>query len=81
MGRKKVKYREEFNWIKDLKKNEYTFMIMPKGNSKKFYATKAAPKKNGTPSLNAGIKWDEYTLEQDEKWIPGKDAKNVFIRL
>lgn len=78
---KRKSYREEFKWIKDLQKNGYTFMIMPKGASKKFYATKSAPKKNGTPSLKADHKWDEYKLEKDEKWIPGRDSKGVFIKL
>lgn len=81
MAKRKQKYSEEFRWIENLKKNKYTFMIMPKGNSKKFYATKSAPKKNGNVSLNAYNKWDEYILDKDEKWIPGSDAKNVFIKL
>ena len=80
MARKKT-YSEEFEWIKELQKNGYTFMIMPKGVSKKFYATKKPPKKNGLPSLNAEFKWDEYKLDKDEKWIPGRDSKGVFIKI
>ena len=37
MARKKT-YSEEFKWIKNLQKDGYTFMIMPKGGSKKFYS-------------------------------------------
>lgn len=71
---------EKFNWINQLIKEDYKFMIMPKGKQKVFYATKETKqKKNG--DFYSSAKFDEYRLEKDEEWIPGKDMKGVFIKI
>ena len=80
MARKKNSLKQEFSWITEMKDNGYAYMIMPKGKSKVFYATKDDKRmKNG--KFYAGSKWDEYRLEKEDQWIPGKDTKNVFIKL
>lgn len=75
-----MQYKEEFNWINDLKNEGYKYMIMPKGKSKKFYATKSDDRmKNG--KFYAAAEFDEFALNKGESWIPGKDSKNVYIKL
>ena len=69
-----MEYSKEFNWIKDLQSQGYKNMIMPKGGRKKFYATKIK-------SYSDASKFDEFVLEDNEKWIPGSDARGVMIRL
>lgn len=80
MGKRKRNYSEEFSWLKTLIKEDYKFMIMPKGNQKVFYATKDSNRmKNG--KFYARSVWDEYKLIGDESWIPGKNTKGVYIDL
>ena len=80
MARKKKTYSNEFKWIEMLKSEGYTYMIMPSSCRKKFYATKATKRmKNG--KFYANDQFDEYTLEPEESWIPGSDAKGVYIKL
>lgn len=67
-----------FNWIKDLQKDGFTYIFMKKGSSKVFYATKATMK-NG--DFDDEDLFYEFRLDKNEKWIPGVDAKNVFIAI
>ena len=72
--------KEEFKWIKSLKRKGYKFMIMPKGNKKEFFATKVEKrKKNGM--FYAEDQFDVFRLEEGEQWIPGSDARGVVIKL
>lgn len=75
-----MKYKNEFNWIKELKKDGYKFMIMPKRMQKTFFATKELKrKKNG--DFYSTAKFDEFKLENNNLWIPGSDAKGLYIAL
>lgn len=75
-----MKYKKEFEWIANLKSNGYKYIVMPKGKSKKFYATKSDKRmKNG--KFYANEEFDEYALNKEELWIPGKDTKGVYIKL
>ena len=77
---KKVKVnKEKFNWLNDLHKEGYQYIVMPKRNKSEFYATKANQKKDG--SFRDTSKFDIYRLEKGESWIPGDDTKNIFICL
>ena len=74
-----MKVASEFSWLKDLKDDGYQYIIMPKKNKKTFFATKANQKKDGTFRNDA--KFIEVLLNKEDKWLPGDDSKNVFIRL
>jgi len=68
-----------YSWLNDLVDSGYKYIIMPKRNSRSFYATKASQKKDG--SFRDNSNFDLYTLEDGEEWIPGVDAKGLFISL
>lgn len=75
-----MKYKNEFKWIKDLQKNGYNYMIMPKNRQRSFYASKTVNKTKAGEFYKTSI-WDEFKLESGEEWIPGKDTKGGFIKL
>ena len=76
----RIKLANQYKWIKQLREEDYKYVIMPKGSKKKFLATKAYKQKKDGNFYQKDI-FDEYTLEKDEEWIPGKDARGVFIRI
>lgn len=73
-------FKQEFEWINSLKNEGYKYMIMPKGKSKLFYATKS-DKRMQNGKFYANEEFDEYKLEKGESWIPGKESKGCYIRL
>lgn len=71
--------KEKYGWLKDLYDKGYQYVVIPKKNKKEFYATKANQKKNGT--FRDTAKFDTMKLTGTDEWIPGSDAKGVFIKL
>ncbi len=53
-------------FINDLKEKGYLWIIMPKRNRKRFYATKEDIGPDG--KFKDDDKFDEYSLEKDETW-------------
>lgn len=63
---KKIKFAKPIKYLQTLKKQGYTYIIMPTRKRKTFYATKASQKKDGT--FREASNFDEYVLTDAEIW-------------
>lgn len=68
-----------YSWINELIDKGYKYIIMPKKNSRSFWATKSNQTKDGSFRVNSSF--DMYNLLDGEEWIPGDDTKGLYIKL